>query len=506
MNSTSTSVDSGMAAQNLAWLVLLIVILVLSLATITVGLRFYTRIVLLKQLGLDDYFVLLTLGFAIATGGAVLSAIPYGLGRHTATLDPSVIPFYLRSFWVSIVMYGATLMMIKLTFLIQYYRVLGVYKMKRVIWMLGVVIMMWAISQLLTVIFTCTPVQKFWETELEGKCMPNLPFWYINAAGNIATDLAILGMPLPVLAKLKLRRQQKYILLGIFCLGFFTCAISLIRLNYLKQGPDFTWDNVPSSGWSVAELCSGIICACLPTLRPLMSKIKPQWMASYATRSRGRSKQTGYGDKNNYGVNSAKAKAMSSTGNSRCTRESKDPSLFVSSKELGSTNYRRLGDNDIEMAMPAPPNPAFQADRSRLDDAHSSTDGDSTFGTVFTGGPWEQKQEMPMQNLNSRPKPQPHHSQSTDSSESRSHISNRGKENEKAMEILGVDQLDTGVTTHIMADKRQSSIFPQHSRTVSKSKSGANPSGIEVKMDVTVSSTPSPVNRPKDAPVRRFDL
>lgn len=110
--------------------------------------------------------------------------------------------------------------MIKLTFLIQYYRVLGVYKMKKVIWYTGVVIMMWAFSQLLVVIFSCTPVQKFWETELEGQCLPNLPFWYINAAGNIATDLAILGMPLPVLAKLKLRRQQKYILLGIFCLGF----------------------------------------------------------------------------------------------------------------------------------------------------------------------------------------------------------------------------------------------------------------------------------------------
>lgn len=61
MDSTSTSVDPGLAAQNIAWLALLIIILVLSLATITVGLRFYTRIVLLKQLGLDDYFVLLTL-------------------------------------------------------------------------------------------------------------------------------------------------------------------------------------------------------------------------------------------------------------------------------------------------------------------------------------------------------------------------------------------------------------------------------------------------------------
>jgi hypothetical protein len=54
-------VDPGLATQNISWLALIAVILVLSLATMIVGLRFYTRMVLLKQLRLDDYFVLLTL-------------------------------------------------------------------------------------------------------------------------------------------------------------------------------------------------------------------------------------------------------------------------------------------------------------------------------------------------------------------------------------------------------------------------------------------------------------
>jgi hypothetical protein len=275
-----------------------------------------------------------------------------------------------------------------------------------------------------------------------------------------------------------------------------TCAISLIRLGYLKQGPDFTWENIPSSAWSVSEICSGIICSCLPTLRPLMSKIKPQWMASYASRSR-RSKHQGYGDKNNSGANSGNIKAMSSTGNSkgsRSTGESKgDPSLFVSSKELGLTNYRRLGDNDIEMGMPAPPSPSFQVDRSKFDDTRSSTDGGSTFSVALAArGPRDDKQDIPMQSMNSRPKLQPGQPQGTDCTEARREFSNRGKENDKAMEILGVEY-DTGVTTHIMADKE-----PQHSRTVSKPNSGANLAGIEVKLDVTVSTTPSPGPRPKD--------
>lgn len=44
--------------------------------------------------------------------------------------------------------------------------------------------------------------------------------WYINAAGNIVTDLSIMIMPLPVLSKLQLARKQKFFLIGIFCLGF----------------------------------------------------------------------------------------------------------------------------------------------------------------------------------------------------------------------------------------------------------------------------------------------
>lgn len=121
---------------------------------------------------------------------------------------------------MSIVLYNTTLALIKLTFIFQYYRLLAVHKMKKVIWIMGIIIMAWAISQILVVILSCNPVAKFWRADLPGSCIPNLPFWYINAAGNIATDLAIFIMPLPVLNKLQLRRKQKYFLIAIFSLGF----------------------------------------------------------------------------------------------------------------------------------------------------------------------------------------------------------------------------------------------------------------------------------------------
>lgn len=147
--------------------------------------------------------------------------------------------------------------------------------MQKIITLAGIPIGCWSLSQLLIVIFNCNPINKFWDPTLPGTCIPNLPFWYINAAGNIVTDVSIFILPLPVLKSLNLERPQKILLMAIFSLGFFTCAISIIRIHYLHLSEDTTWDNVDSACWSITELCSAILCVCLPVLRPLVSRFMP---------------------------------------------------------------------------------------------------------------------------------------------------------------------------------------------------------------------------------------
>ncbi len=123
----------------------------------------------------------------------------------------------------------------KATFLLQYYRVLGTDGMRIVILAALVLVGMWSTSQLLIVIFTCSPVAKFWEPTLPGKCIPDLPFWYINAAGNILTDAIIFTLPLPVLSSLQLPPTQKYLLMGIFSLGFFVSICHVAQIFFLES-------------------------------------------------------------------------------------------------------------------------------------------------------------------------------------------------------------------------------------------------------------------------------
>lgn len=59
-----------------------------------------------------------------------------------------------------------------------------------------------------------------------------------------------------------------------------TCAISMIRMGYLDIKEDLTWVNVEPACWSFTELCCGLLCACVPTLRPFVSRYFPS-MSSY---------------------------------------------------------------------------------------------------------------------------------------------------------------------------------------------------------------------------------
>jgi hypothetical protein len=117
-------------------------------------------------------------------------------------------------------MYCTSLLFLKLTFLFQYYRVLAVQHLRNVY--IGCIIFVggWSLSQVLVGIFTCNPVSGFWDPTVAAKCIPNIPQWYINAAGNIFTDVIVFVLPLPAIWSLNLARQNRIVLVGIFSLGF----------------------------------------------------------------------------------------------------------------------------------------------------------------------------------------------------------------------------------------------------------------------------------------------
>ncbi|KAG5806877.1 hypothetical protein H9Q74_009912 [Fusarium xylarioides] len=249
----------------------------MALSAVMVGLRLWCRRER-KMLGLDDVTALVALACILGCGSSIIAMTHYGLGRHVYTLSPQQIKLYLRCFWLSIMFYSYALFAIKLTFLIHYYRIMSVSNMR---WLyLGALgfIILWGTSQTIGVFFFCTPLQSFWDSDVKGHCLLSQPtVWLVSGIVHIITDFAIIIMPLPIVWKLELPLPQKLYLTGIFGLGTLTLAIAILRVQWLDPVADMTWWNVTAASWSMAEIVSGITCACLPTFKPLLVGIK-NWL------------------------------------------------------------------------------------------------------------------------------------------------------------------------------------------------------------------------------------
>lgn len=65
------------------------------------------------------------------------------------------------------------------------------------------------------------------------------------------------------------------------------CVASIIRVPYIAATSliDPSWSDTYGAIWSVVELTMGIVCACLPTLRPLYLHLFPR-LATQASRSK----------------------------------------------------------------------------------------------------------------------------------------------------------------------------------------------------------------------------
>ena len=147
-------------------------------------------------------------------------------------------------------------------------------------------------------IFQCHPIGAVFAATVppSATCTDIVALYLSSAPVNIITDLAILFLPMPILTGLRLPLKQKIILVITFGFGFFVVAVDVVRIAYLQSAfqtrltevgkenaaistslerDDFSWYASLSFMWSAVEVDVGIICACVPALKPLASRVIP---------------------------------------------------------------------------------------------------------------------------------------------------------------------------------------------------------------------------------------
>lgn len=148
-------------------------------------------------------------------------------------------------------------------------------------------------------LFQCRPVGAAftYPVPAHATCTDIVTLYLSSVPVNIITDLMILALPMPILTRMRLPRKQKIILVLVFGCGFFVTVVDVIRTAYLQSAStsrflsfvpydtpynnsveysDFTWYASLAFMWSAVEVNVGMMCACVPSLKPLVSRIFPK--------------------------------------------------------------------------------------------------------------------------------------------------------------------------------------------------------------------------------------
>lgn len=205
------------------------------LSTAFVAMRFYTRFRLLRSVKWDDWLILMSLVFAVATSGGMIAQLGFGLGRHL-DLVWDTFPLYVQAGIFTNLLYTVSITLTKVSILLLYIRILT-YDLVRLLGkvLLGVVLLShaWIVVSILT---TCVPLTAAWDhnpADPPPYCHPALVFW-VNAMLHLLTNFMIFVLPLPVISSMSLPRRQKTGLYFVFCLAFLYVPLQHTSSSLLR--------------------------------------------------------------------------------------------------------------------------------------------------------------------------------------------------------------------------------------------------------------------------------
>ncbi|KAF2496863.1 hypothetical protein BU16DRAFT_537996 [Lophium mytilinum] len=204
-------------------------------AFVVLGLRLYTRGCIPKRFGWDDLAIVL----AIFPGIAIFDCNVRSLRRVYHRVNPNK--------WFRICVY-----------------------------IIAFIITAYSLATIFIVGAGCQPTDAANEN-----CLNQLALR--QAILNIATDFAMMVMPLPMLIKLQMPLPQKIVLGFVFMIGSSVVFTSIVRITYtmhLQNKPDITYYEATTCVWSSIELNFGVICNCLTVLKPFAKRHLPGLFSS----------------------------------------------------------------------------------------------------------------------------------------------------------------------------------------------------------------------------------
>ncbi|KAF2692056.1 hypothetical protein K458DRAFT_381883 [Lentithecium fluviatile CBS 122367] len=248
-----------------------------ALSITAVCLRIYARRLKGTKLDWSDYTIFFTLLLALLNAiDCIIGAVACGIGRSLSELSPKLQVRFLKVLFASQFFYIFTVWSVKVSVLLFYKKAFDTPGFRR--WVNGTLwfLFAWVIAFFFVTLFQDKPIRRNWEGE--GTTINWQIFYLVLIASDVALDIFILCLPLPVIYRLKISRKKKWLISWIFWVGAVIVVASTVRLYYMVKvrqefrdnNNNFSITTVNTIIWGSIEPCTSVIAACLPVLGPII--------------------------------------------------------------------------------------------------------------------------------------------------------------------------------------------------------------------------------------------
>ncbi|KAB8606244.1 hypothetical protein FH972_025874 [Carpinus fangiana] len=305
---TFSARDALPHVESRAAVVLAVTAAMIAASTVFVFFRLVSRIGIVKKVTPDDYFIIVAWIISFGLSFAICLGTKYGLGMHERDISPDHKYVLIRLEYTFSVLYNPALMATKTSILVFYLTIAKTMKVfKWSTWGVLFIVNAGGLALSFLNIFQCRPLSILFSDPKpdSATCFDIVTLYLSSAPLNIMTDLCILLLPMPVLKSMRLPRKQKIILYITFGFGVFVTAVDVVRISNLQSAAltrlhdiqtgrsdasnssssrnqeenDYSWYASLAFMWSAIEVNVGIMCACVPALKPLVTRFLPRWIS-----------------------------------------------------------------------------------------------------------------------------------------------------------------------------------------------------------------------------------
>ncbi|KAK7955852.1 uncharacterized protein PG986_005074 [Apiospora aurea] len=261
-------------------------VLMIAVPVIAVSLRLLSRRIAKRALNVSDYLMVAAVCVSASLSSlSITGVVRCGLGYdHMANImenyGPEPITLLLKLLIGLQFTWVISLSLCKISILLLYRKLFPTPLIHWASLATSVLIAAWAVATIMAGCLICQPISKNWDLFMTGgDCGDQVLSFTVTGVTNLITDVMVLVLPLPNLYKLQAPIQQRVVLVGVFSLGFLTCAVSAVRIHYLSSMDytDLTFSMKYPNIFSGLEPSAAITLACIPLLRPLF-----RWSGGYS--------------------------------------------------------------------------------------------------------------------------------------------------------------------------------------------------------------------------------